>query len=361
MRHLCLTLIGALTAGALLTVGCSPSLSSSPTQAPSAPTKVAAATNTPAPATPTKAAVPNKKLDYPEKGKPITIIIGFTAGGVADSSTRVLAAAMEKELGTPIQIVNRPGASTQVGMTELVQAKADGYTLGTISIPTIVVTYLDPGRKANYTRQSFQPISMFAFDYQTIGVRPESQFKTIKDLVDAAKTTPGKISVGTAGQLGVNHLVGIALEQAAGVKFGFVHFPGAPEAVTALLGGHIDAANMSVGNYFSYYKSGQVRVLAVAASEPSEFMPDVRTIESQGFKVQGAFGYGLAAPAGTDKAVVDLLATTVKRVMGTPDYQQKIRDLGMSARYMDAAGFEEFWRYQEEWARPLVKIGMEQP
>ncbi len=111
---------------------------------------------------------------FPEKGKTITFIVNQPAGGPSDLASRVLAAAMEKELGVPIAIVNKPGATTQLGNTELANAKPDGYTLEEVSLPAAVITYLDAERKATYTRKSFQPVSMYNVEPIGIAVIPRS-------------------------------------------------------------------------------------------------------------------------------------------------------------------------------------------
>src|SRR5687767_10414709 len=98
--------------------------------------------------------------EFPVKGKPITIMVPFSAGGVTDTSARMMAAEFEKELGTPVQVVNKPGANSQVGLSELVRAKPDGYTLSYATLPTVTTHYLDPTRGAVYTRKDFQPIGM---------------------------------------------------------------------------------------------------------------------------------------------------------------------------------------------------------
>lgn len=353
----------SILAVALVIVACGQS-APAPTAAPAKPTSEpakaaspAAPSATTAPAAPS--AAPAAKVGYPEKGKPITILVGFTAGAVADNSTRLLASLLEKDLGTSVQIVNKTGASTQIAMAELVKAKPDGYTLGTISVPTIIVTYLDTERNAPYDRKSFEKVSMFAFDYDAIGVPTGSPFKNMKDYLDAAKANPSKIQVGTSGLLGVNHLGQLALEQAAGVQFGYVHFPGAADARTALLGGHLDSANLSVGNLNNELKASQVDVLCVMAEKRSEFMPGIETCTEEGYKVVTPFGYGLSAPAGTPKAIVDVLDAAVKKAVSSPEYQEKIKTLGMIGNYMDAAGFDKYWTDEEEKARPLIEIGKE--
>jgi len=179
-----------------------------PTKAPAqatapaaAPTKPAAAQPTAAkPAEPTKpAAAPTKTVDFPAKGRPITILNPWAAGGGNDLTCRLVGAFMEKDLGVPVQVLNKPGASSQVGTTEFVQAKPDGYTILLASMPTASLTYLDAERKAVYTRKDFQPIANLVLETGSIAVKTGSKYDTLKDLFDAAKANPGKIKIGHTG------------------------------------------------------------------------------------------------------------------------------------------------------------------
>ena len=130
--------------------------------------------------------------EYPVKGKTITTIVPSTAGGGTDSAARLLAPYLEKELGVPVEIVNKPGASMQIGLTEVARAKRDGYTLVWSVLPTAASIYLDPERQAAFKRDSLEPIAMYYGAPFGIVVLGSSSYKTLKDVVDAAKADPGK-------------------------------------------------------------------------------------------------------------------------------------------------------------------------
>src|SRR5580704_18121085 len=133
--------------------------------------------------------------EFPEHGRPITLLVGYAPGGATDTSARLLAAALEPLLHTSVQVVNRPGAGSQVALTQLVRAKPDGYTLSYIVIPTVVTHYLDPARGAIYTRASFQPIARHYQSPEVLAVRADGPYHTLKDLVEAARARPGAITV----------------------------------------------------------------------------------------------------------------------------------------------------------------------
>lgn len=169
-------------------------------------------------------AAASKKVEYPTKGRAITIIVPFAPGGANDVAARVQAPALEKELGVPVVVVNKPGASTQIGMTQLVQAKPDGHTLGLLTLPGAMLAYLDPARKAIYSRKDFQVVALQSWDPNGIAVKTDSPHKSLKDLVEAAKANPEKIKIGTSGLLSTDHMVLLMLQRIAQVKFAIAHF-----------------------------------------------------------------------------------------------------------------------------------------
>lgn len=334
-------------AGLMLAVGaCSSPAAPSPTAAPKpAPTK--------APEAPKPTAAPAKAA-FPEKGKAINLLVAFPAGGSTDVGARLLAPLMEKSLGTPVQVVNRGGAGGQVGWTELAGYKPDGYGIGYVNLPSIITQYLDPERKAVFKRESFQPLAMHVVDPAVIAVAADSPYKTAKDLLDAAKANPEKIKAGADGILTDDHLNILQLERMSGAKFATVQFEGGAPKMTALLGGHIDAAFGNVGDTVSQFKSGKIRVLAVLDKEENKFYPGIKTLEAQGYKVYGASSRGVAAPAGTPKEAVDALSQSIKKAMEDEDHKKKMDESGLTLRYFGPAEFEAYWSDMEKDIEPLM-------
>lgn len=202
-----------LAGASLLVVSCAQGPpQSAPTVAPPPPTKSAApAAPTAAPPAPTKApaaaatAAPALKVSWPEKGKNITIMVPWAAGSPNDLYARVFQPFIEKEFGTPVQIINKPGATTQTGMSDFVQMKADGYNWAVNSMPTTSLVYLDEERKANFTRQSFQAVAATHLEPVALGVPGDSPFKTFQDVIDASKAKPESVKVGDNGLLSPTH------------------------------------------------------------------------------------------------------------------------------------------------------------
>jgi tripartite-type tricarboxylate transporter receptor subunit TctC len=293
--------------------------------------------------------------EFPVKGKPITLIVPYAAGGVTDVTARLMAAGMEKELGTTVQVANKPGAASQLALTELSRATPDGYTLSYAVLPTVTTHYLDPSRAAVYTRASFQPIGMHHLTWMMLAVQAEGPFKTLKDLVEAARAKPESIRISDSGLMAVPHTQVVMLELVTGVRFASVHFNGGAPSVTALLGNHVEVLAGSTADSLAHKKSGQFRVLGVAAEQPDPSMPDVPTMRSLGFDVVAASAAGILAPAGTPKPVVDKLTRTMKAVIDGADHQAKMKELGIGTYYRDPEGYTKYWIETESRMRPLMQ------
>lgn len=292
--------------------------------------------------------------DFPVKGKPMTIIVPYAAGGVADAGARLMAAALEKEFGTPVQVANKPGAASQVGLTELLRSKPDGYTLSTAALPTVTTHYLDPTRGAVYTRKDFQLIANHHYTPNVLAVRTESPWKTLKDFVEAARQKPESIKIGDPGLLSVPHFLVLMLEKAGGVKFASVHFSGSAPAITALLGGHIDALAGGTVDALQHKNAGTFRVLGIAIDTTDKSMPDVQPIRAQGYDVFAATHTGIVAPAGVPKDVVEKLTKAIRKVIESPEHQKQLEQMGVTPAYRDPETYEKIWIDTEKSVKPLL-------
>ena len=337
------------------TAGCSQPASPALTQAPAPPKAVEP---TAAPMAPTNA--PAAKADWPQKGKVISLVVAYPAGGDVDVGARILAPLLEKELGTPVQVVDKAGAGGQVGITELSMSKPDGYTLGYTPIPSSITMYLDPARKSVFTRKSFQPVGNHVVESDIIAVSADSPYKTLKDLIDAAKAKPNTISVGFTGVLSHQHLAILQLEKLTGTRFNIVSFDGAAPALTALLGGHTQVQVGSAGAFLPQVKSGKVRLLAILDKQPTKFFPDLKTATDQGYPVVMATIRILSVPAGTPKDAVDALSGAIRQALNSPEHQQKMDASGLTARAMTPAEAESTWAEMESQVQPLMDLAKEQ-
>lgn len=293
---------------------------------------------------------------FPKKGKVITMVVGFAAGGSSDAGARILAGGMEKVLGTKVEVVNKAGASGQIGYTYLSRAKPDGYTIGLASLPGIMVSIMDPDRKAAYKKESFQPLALQVVDSGVIAVKADSPYKTVKDLVDAAKANPKKVTISTSGMQTGDHFSVLQLQKLSGAQFAIVHFDGASTAMTALLGKKIEAYSGNVGDILSQLKSGDIRVLGVMDKEESSFLPGVKTFTAQGYPLLGGSWRGYLAPAGTPKAVAKILSDSMRKALESEEVKASMAKLGLQIRYMDVDGYTGIWNEYASLVKDLIPL-----
>jgi tripartite-type tricarboxylate transporter receptor subunit TctC len=291
---------------------------------------------------------------YPRPGRPITLMVPYAPGGSTDTAARLMAAALEPILKTSVQVVNRPGAGSEVGLTQLVRSRPDGYTLSYVVVPTVITHYLDPARQAIYTRTSFQPIARHYLSPAMLAVRSESAYHTLKDLVDAARARPGALTVSDSGLMAVPNLCTLMLGHAAGVEFRPVHFEGGAPSVTALLGSHVDVLAGGTVDSAPYKRSGEFRVLGVCDEQRDWSMPDVPTMREQGWDVIAVSNTGVVAPAGTPPEVVSVLTRAMQAVIATPEHQEKLRAISNTPAYLDPAGYTKVWIDMEQRVKPIL-------
>lgn len=354
----------ALLLSFLLMVACSPAAAPTPTAAPKKEAPAPAAQPTQAPpkaAEPTKApeatkaaAAPAKKVEFPEKGRAITLIVPFNAGGGADVAARIIASPLEKVLETPVNVVNKGGAGSQVGLTEAAKAKPDGYTLGYANLPTAITIYGDPERKPAFGRKDIQPVAMHVLDPLAVAVKSDSPYKNMKELIEAAKS-PGKIKGSVGGQLGPEHFAFLQMNKQAGSKIDVVVFDGGAQALTAVLGGHVDVICAGFSGIVGQAKSGQVRILATMEKEGKAFLSGVQTMDEQGFKDFYGMTRCWFVPTGTPKEIVDILDSSVKKAMDSEDHTKKAMDSGQAPRYMNAAELTVYWDKMEPGVIEMLK------
>ena len=298
------------------------------------------------------------KGKFPEKGKNIQIIVKDAAGGSTDTQTRIIAQFMEKDLGVPVEVVNKVGAGGQIGMQALASAKPDGYTIGAFNNPTTMGIYLMPQRKAQFSLKNFTPIGLHVFDPETITVKTDSPYKTYKDLIAAAKAKPKTIKASTNGMFSDDHMAIVTVEKGAGVKFAAVHFDGSAEEGVALLGGKIDCSFMGMGYTTSHVKSGAMRRLCIMDDAPSPQDPNVPTLKSLGIDFVIGSSRGFAGPAGLPKDILAVLEASHARAIKDPTVSAKLAGMGTPIRYLNAAAYAKSLQVMEKAISPSIALMM---
>ena len=296
--------------------------------------------------------------DFPTK--PIQLMVAFPAGGSTDIAARIVASIAEKALGQPIVIVNRGGAGGQIGWTELVRQKPDGYYIGFINLPATNTVILDPERRATFTEKDFTPIINQVLDPGVIWVRADSPYKTVQDLIDAAKKSPGTIRAATTGILSDDHLAILMTEEAApGAKFRLVHLEGGAAQFKEIMAGNIDVAFDNVGSIVKRVQSGEVRALTVMDDARSKFLPDVPTMKELGFPtVISSSTRGVAGPKEMPPPLVAKLRDILKKAMEDPEHVKKLEEQGLAIKIMIGDEYETYFaethakaKKYTEWAK----------
>ncbi len=238
------------------------------------------------------------RAEFPER--PISLIIPWDAGGSTDQTARVLAKAAEKALGQPVVPVNKPGAATVLGMTELAAAKPDGYTIGVLSSSSYLIPLA--GRQVQYDpEKSFSYISYYGDNLIGVAVPANAPWKTLKDLVEDGKKNPGKLKFGTGGVGTTQHLTIEGLMVDTGAKF--IHIPqkGSAGSVPALLGQHVDFIS-ETSVWAPFVDQKELRALSVTTPARSPRFPDVPTMQEMGYKSLRSV-QAIIAPAGMPEPV----------------------------------------------------------
>lgn len=276
----------------------------------------------------------------------VNMIVPFPPGGVADQTGRPVAAGMEKALKQPVIVANKQGAGGAVGMAAVANAKPDGYTilmaLSSISIIPEADKLFD--RKPAYQMNQLAPIALVTSDPTILVVPADKPWKTVADLVADAKKRPGEISFSSSGLYGTLHMAMEMFAHGAGIKLKHVPFNGAGPAMTALLGGHVDALASGPGVVIPHIKAGKLRALGNWGDKRVASLPDVPTFKELGYKdVEFYIWAGVFAPAGTPESVQKSLREAVKATVNDPDFKATMDKLQTPISYLDAPEFKKFW------------------
>jgi tripartite-type tricarboxylate transporter receptor subunit TctC len=280
---------------------------------------------------------------YPDK--PITMIVPFPPGGVADTVGRPVAEALARELGQTVVVENRSGAGGATGIGAASRAPADGYTL-LMSLSSIsILPEADKilGRKPQFTLEQFKPIARFTADPTVLVVRADAPWKTLADFVADVKAKPGKYNYGSSGNYGTMHVPMEMLKSSAGISLTHIPYTGAGPAVLALLGGQVDALSTGPASVLSHIKAGKLRALAHWGDKPLASMPDVPSLKQLGQPVQFAQWSALFVPAGTPDAIVQKLRAAAKKAATDPQVVATISRAGSPIEYLDAPEFQAYW------------------
>ena len=276
---------------------------------------------------------------------PITVVVAFPPGGVAELTGRPTAIAMEKALKQRVIIENKPGAAGAVGNAFVANAKPDGYTLlmALSSISVIPEAERLQGHKPPYELSQFAPIALVSADPVVLVVRSDAPWKTVQEFIADAKKRPNKITYSSSGIYGALHMPFVMLEHATGASLWHVPYNGGGPAVQALLGSQVDVTVGGPSVMIAQVKGGRLRPLANFGDKRLTSMPEVPTLKEAGIDAEYFIWCGLMSPSGTPPAIVQKLRDAVRQGVEDPDFKTAMAKVETPVSYLDAPDFKKFW------------------
>jgi tripartite-type tricarboxylate transporter receptor subunit TctC len=286
----------------------------------------------------------------------VTLVVPVAAGGGSDMTMRALARELEPILGVPVVVVNRTGAGGAVGLSEVMRARPDGYTL------VMITEYnynLPMTQDVPFTVDDFIPIATVNFDPAAIGVGSASALTTIEEFVDFARANPGVLTIGNSGFGNIWHIAAAAFEDAAGLDLVHVPFGGAAPTITATLGGHISAMVASPPEMAAQVEAGTMRLLATMGIERSTLFPDVPTLGEAGFDLQFGTWRGIGAPVGTPDDVIAHLEEAIEQAVQSQGFVDFMVSRGLGILYRSSAETKAYMEADAPRFRALMaEIGI---
>lgn len=289
--------------------------------------------------------------------RPIQMIVPFPPGGVADITGRPTAQVMGRLLRQTVVVVNKPGAGGSVGAAQAARAAPDGYTIlmALSSVSVLPVADRLQGRPPAYELDQLAPIALISADPTVLVVGADGPYRTLKDLVEAARARPGTINYGSSGVYGTLHVAMEIFAGAAGIRLFHIPYQGGGPAVAALLGGQIDCLASGPAAAIGQIKGGKMRALAVWGDKRLASLPDVPSMAELGYDATFYIWSGLFAPAATPAPVMAILRDAVKRTVAEPDFKEAMAKVETPIAWLDAPEFKAFLARDAERLRVAVE------
>jgi tripartite-type tricarboxylate transporter receptor subunit TctC len=294
---------------------------------------------------------------YPSR--PITMIVAFPPGGVADITARPTAAAMERILKQPVNVTNRTGAAGAVGNAAVANARPDGYTILMALSSISVIPAADElfNRKPAYSLDQFAPVALISADPTILLTHPSLPVKTLKELVALAKSKPGQLTFSSSGIYGALHMPMEMFLHAAKLKMRHVPTPGGGPALIALLGGHVELTAGGPAAISGHVKAGKMRPIVSWGAERHASYPNLPTFKELGYKdVEYYIWAGMFAPRGTPDSVMNALRDAARRAVQEPEFKNAMAKVDSLVQYQDAPEFQKYWEADAKRLAALVKV-----
>jgi tripartite-type tricarboxylate transporter receptor subunit TctC len=295
---------------------------------------------------------------YPARN--IRIVVPYTPGGTSDILARAIGQKMYEAWGQPVVVENRPGANGNIGANLVAKASADGYTLLLTDVGALCISpSVFPGLPFE-PDGSFEPVVMVSYSPHILGVHPSIPVKTVRELIDLAKSRPGKLNFATAGAGSAPHLAGVEFALRTGVQWTYIHYKGGSQSVADVVGGHADALFNGMLATYPHVTGGRLRALAVSSSRRAAAAPELPTVAESGLPgFETGSWQGVLAPAGTPGEIVTKINAEIRRILAMPDIKAQLAAQGTEVRADSPDSLGKFMRSEiARWAKVVKQSGV---
>ena len=289
--------------------------------------------------------------------KPVSLVVPFPAGGTTDVLARALAERLSPAIGQPVIVENKPGAGATIGADYVAKAKADGHTLLIGAVHHTIASSVY--KKLPYDFQKgFEPLTVIAMVPNVLVVNARTPAKNVNELVALIKAKPAEASYGSNGNGTAQHLIGTQFQQQTGTRLQHIPYKGSGPLATDLLGGQILMSFDTITPVLPHIKAGKLRPLAVTTAKRSPALPDVPTLQEAGLKdFNIGTWFGVLAPVGTPKPVLDRLSAEATKIIQSPDFRKRMDDIGAQPVGNSPAEMAAQIRSETDKFSLLVKAG----
>jgi tripartite-type tricarboxylate transporter receptor subunit TctC len=292
--------------------------------------------------------------------RPITLIVPVAPGGGADILSRVIADGMTKVLGQPVIVENRPGGNATVATRQVARSKPDGYFVGVGMSAALAAAPTSVSNIGYDPRTDFSPIGLIALSPLIVLVNPSLPVQSLQELIALAEKEPGKLTYASAGAGGPTHLGAVLLGSMTGIKMNHIPYKGTGPAITDLLGGHVSMAFTSLPPAVGLVRDGRVRALAVTTATRSRIFPDIPTIAESGLPgYELAPRYGIIAPAGTPRVIVEKLNFALREALASNEVKARIAAEGAEVLSSTPEEYAaDIDREEAKWSKVVKQAGI---
>ncbi|EPM4908882.1 Bug family tripartite tricarboxylate transporter substrate binding protein [Klebsiella oxytoca] len=301
-------------------------------------------------------ASPTQAADYPTRQ--IELIVPFAAGGGTDLVARAFAEASKPHFPVGVGVINKPGGGGAIGFSELAASRPNGYKL---AMGTAELTILPSLGMVKFKTEDFTPLGLFNMEPSAVTVKIDAPWNTLEEFLAWAKENPAQARVGNSGTGAIWHLAAASLEDKTGVTFNHIPFDGATPAVTALLGGHIEAVTVSTAEVLNQVEDGKLKTLAVMSDQRDSNMPDVPTLKEKNIDLSIGAWRGLVISNKTPQNVIDFLTTAIADTANEPSFKEALSNMRLNYVWLDRAEFQALLEEQQrDFSATIEKLGLGQ-